>query len=183
MTYVSTPELLITRISFANEVAIPDGQDERPTSSTDFRFYEVSCYSARSREIDSPRLLNAGGRWREVDFMNFPVEDNALSMSTRQIGWEKRKRVKEATTATAITAVVVLASWIRLSIFPRIFLHFKFALVVVSYSLCAHVFPANFLHTFELFLWKLSSASIFIKKFELVRRELVLYLASCFPII
>lgn len=101
MTYVSTPELLITRISLANEVmpTTPDGQDERPTSSTDFRFYDAPCYS---REMDSPRPLNAGGRWREVDFMNFPVEENALGMSMRQIGWEKRKRVKEATTTAAI---------------------------------------------------------------------------------
>lgn len=36
--------------------------------------------------------------------MNFPVEENALGMSTRQIGWEKRKRVKEATTTTTTTA-------------------------------------------------------------------------------
>lgn len=36
--------------------------------------------------------------------MSFPVEENAVDMFTRQIGWEKRKRVKEATTVTAATA-------------------------------------------------------------------------------
>lgn len=32
--------------------------------------------------------------------VNFPVKENAVGMSMRQIGWEKRKRVKEATVAT-----------------------------------------------------------------------------------
>lgn len=55
--------------------------------------------------------------------MNFPVEENAADMSTRQIGWEKRKRVKEATSVTAATAKreVLASSWIRLSIFSRFF--------------------------------------------------------------
>lgn len=41
----------------------------------------------------------AGG---ETGIVNFPVKENAAGMSTRQIVWEKRKRVKEATVATAM---------------------------------------------------------------------------------
>ncbi|KAF7407441.1 hypothetical protein HZH66_001978 [Vespula vulgaris] len=35
--------------------------------------------------------------------MSFPIEENAVGMFTRQIGWEKRKRVKEAAAAAATT--------------------------------------------------------------------------------
>nr|KAF7434238.1 hypothetical protein H0235_002429 [Vespula pensylvanica] len=35
--------------------------------------------------------------------MSFPIEENAVGMFTRQIEWEKRKRVKEAAAAAATT--------------------------------------------------------------------------------
>jgi len=64
--------------------------------------------------MDSSRSLTAVAGSERSFFMNFPVEENAVDMSTRQIGWEKRKRVKEATTVTAATAKrgVLASSWI-----------------------------------------------------------------------
>lgn len=97
MTYVSTPELLIS-LAFINEAMSTTPNDARPTSFADFRFYVARRFRVFERDGFT------GGRWREVGFMNFPVEENALGMSTRQIGWEKRKRVKEATMATAAAA-------------------------------------------------------------------------------
>lgn len=92
--------------------------------------------------------------------MNFPVEENALGMSTRQIGWEKRKRVKEATTATAVTATSSFNLLLDLSsTIPRIFSHFPISSPVVFCSLYAPVFlPASYVRLS--FLQKLSSASI-----------------------
>lgn len=149
----------------------------RPTSFADFRFYEAACLF-RVFERDG----FAGGRWREVSFMNFPVEENALGMSTRQIGWEKRKRVKEATMATAATATssfsLLLDSFQHL---PSYFFAFsRHPCYLVPFTLLLSCSPPTYIWVF---LQKLTSASMFIEKFETVRRELVLHLASCFPII
>lgn len=80
--------------------------------------------------------------------MNFPVEENALDMSTRQIGWEKRKRVKETTTTTAATATSSFS--LLLDSIKHLFSYFFFHIFPhrPSYSLHA---PARLLHTFELF--------------------------------
>lgn len=108
MPYVSAFELLISCISFANEAMqmTPDGRDARPTSSAPTSAFAKLPVPFRVFRRDGfAEVSNRRGRWREVDFMNFPVEENTIGMSTRQIGWEKRKRVKEATaTTTAATA-------------------------------------------------------------------------------
>lgn len=63
MTYVSTPELLISYISFANEAMLMTWTYKRPTLSADFRFYDVVCYSAYSRERDGfAEVSNRRGR-------------------------------------------------------------------------------------------------------------------------
>lgn len=46
-------------ISFANEAMPMTSAYQRPTLSADFRFYDVVCYSAYSREMDSSRSLTA----------------------------------------------------------------------------------------------------------------------------
>lgn len=149
----------------------PDGQDARPTSP-------ISALRLPAIPRVQERWIcrgTAGGRWREVGFMNFPVKENALGMSTRQIGWEKRKRVKEATTTAAATAtssfsLLLDSTWILPSYF------FTFSPVVL-YSLHAPTF--QLLRTFELF----TKAFLGYVYREIQNRELVLYLASCFPII
>lgn len=56
--------------------------------------------------------------------VNFPVKENAVGMSMRQIGWEKRKRVKEATVATVTATAgfnLLLDSFNLLSLFFSFF--------------------------------------------------------------
>lgn len=59
--------------------------------------------------------------------VNFPVKENAVGMSMRQIGWEKRKRVKEATVATVTATAgfnLLLDSFNLLSLSFSFFLRF-----------------------------------------------------------
>lgn len=110
----------IPRISFANE-AMPTTSARRTTYFICRFPFLRGCLLFRVFKRDG----FADGRWWEVGFMNFPVEENALDLSTRQIGWEKRKQVKEATTVTAVTTTsgfsLLLDSFNHPPVFFRIF--------------------------------------------------------------